>query len=148
LVVPTFNNKGRNRYLKNLKSILMQNYTNYRLLVIDDGSNDGTGTAIVEELHKQTRISADRYSVVIHKERHFAMPNLRWAANYFCRPNDIFMIVDGDDELLGRQVLKLFNSVFQSKGVWFMYTNFLGSNGKMGYSRPYPSDIIENNTVR
>jgi len=41
------------------------------------------------------------------------MPNLRWAATSFCKPDDIFMIVDGDDELLGRQVLKLFNAVFQ-----------------------------------
>ena len=49
---------------------------------------------------------------------------------------------------MGRQVLKLFNSVFQEKGVWYMYTNFLGSIGKVGYSRPYHPDIIEKNQYR
>jgi hypothetical protein len=42
-----------------------------------------------------------------------AMPNLRTAAKEHCRPEEIFLIVDGDDELVGRQVLKLFNAVFQ-----------------------------------
>jgi hypothetical protein len=42
-----------------------------------------------------------------------AMHNVRFAANNYCKPNDIFMIVDGDDELVGRQVLKLFNANFQ-----------------------------------
>ena len=42
-----------------------------------------------------------------------AMPNLRMAAKQYCKPEEIFLIVDGDDELLGRQVFKLFNSVFQ-----------------------------------
>jgi hypothetical protein len=70
------------------------------------------------------------------------MPNLRYAAQNFCSPTDIFMIVDGDDELIGKQVLKLFNAVFQKEGVWFAYSNFLGSNSKLGYSRPYHSSII------
>lgn len=42
-----------------------------------------------------------------------AMSNLRSAARNHCKPEEIFLIVDGDDELLGKQVLKLFNSVFQ-----------------------------------
>ena len=58
------------------------------------------------------------------------------------------MIIDGDDELLGRQVLKLFNAVFQEKGVWYIYSNFLGSIGRIGYSRPYHPDIIEKNDYR
>jgi hypothetical protein len=41
------------------------------------------------------------------------MPNLRTAASDYCKPEEIFLIVDGDDELVGRQVLKLFNAVFQ-----------------------------------
>jgi hypothetical protein len=70
------------------------------------------------------------------------MPNLRWAAKNFCNPDDIFIIVDGDDELLGRQVLKLYNAIFQREQIWFLYSNFLGSNGKVGYSRPFHPQII------
>jgi hypothetical protein len=41
------------------------------------------------------------------------MPNLRMAANKYCKPEELFIIVDGDDELIGRQVFKHFNAVFQ-----------------------------------
>jgi len=47
------------------------------------------------------------------------------------------MVVDGDDELIGRQVLKLFNAIFQEKKVLFVYSNCLTSDFKIGYSRPY-----------
>lgn len=53
--------------------------------------------------------------IVHNKQQQFAMPNLRMAAKTLCRPDDIYMAVDGDDELLGRQVFKFFNSRFQAK---------------------------------
>lgn len=58
------------------------------------------------------------------------------------------MVLDGDDEFLGKQVLKLFNAVFQKEQIWFMYTNFITSVGTLGYSRPYPQDIIDRNAYR
>jgi len=70
------------------------------------------------------------------------MPNLRKAAMEYCLPMDIFMIVDGDDELLGRHVLKFFNSQFQSKKAWFIYSNFLHEKGNQGYSQPFPAKTI------
>ena len=96
----------------------------------------------------QKIVSPDRYKVVIHTERSFSVRNVREAARTFCKPEDILIVVDGDDELLGRQVLKLFNAVYSEKGVWFMYTNFLGSIGRVGYSRPYHPSIIEDNSYR
>jgi len=58
------------------------------------------------------------------------------------------MVLDGDDELIGRQVLKLYNAVFQKEQIWFMYTNFVSAIGSLGYSRPYPQDIMKNNSYR
>ena len=52
------------------------------------------------------------------------------------------MIVDGDDELIGRMVLKLFNSVFQKDKVWFAYSNFISIRGNVGYSRPFPTSHL------
>mgnify|MGYP006995491940 FL=1 len=53
------------------------------------------------------------------------------------------MVIDGDDYLVGKQVLKLYNALFQSKDYWLVYTNFITMIGTMGYSRAYPSYIIE-----
>ena len=76
------------------------------------------------------------------------MNNIRRAAQQFCKPNEIFMIVDGDDELLGSQVFKVFNSVFQSKEVWFAYSNFIGTAYRIGFSRPIPSFVLRENKYR
>lgn len=58
------------------------------------------------------------------------------------------MVVDGDDELIGRQVLKLLNVIYQKTGAWVVYSNFITEEGKLGYSRPYPKRIIEGNLYR
>jgi hypothetical protein len=47
--------------------------------------------------------------------------------------------VDGDDELIGRQVFKLYNALFQNTDAYFVYTNFLISKkNEIGYSRSIP----------
>ena len=53
------------------------------------------------------------------------------------------MIVDGDDELIGRQVLKVFNAAFQKEKAWFVYSNFIISKSlTAGYSKPVPSKVV------
>ena len=114
IVVPSYNNVEKNRHINNINSILMQEYKNYHIVFIDDASTDGTGEQVEQFLiANQTKIPSERFIVVKNKEQKRAMPNLRIAAKQYCKPEDIFLIVDGDDELLGRQVFKLFNSVFQ-----------------------------------
>ncbi len=90
----------------------MQKYQNYRIVVIDDASTDGTGDLISNYLRNQMTVSQNRYLLIKNTQRKRAMYNLRRAAMEFCRPQQIFMIVDGDDELIGRYVLKLFNAYF------------------------------------
>jgi glycosyltransferase involved in cell wall biosynthesis len=148
IIVPTFNNKPRKRAERNIRSILMQDYKNFHFIVIDDGSVDGTGNLIANYLATQKTVDPSRYKVEIHTDRFYSIFNIRNASRNFCKEEDILIVVDGDDELLGRQVLKLFNAVFQEKQVWYVYTNFLGSIGKVGYSRPYHPDIIQNNEYR
>jgi cellulose synthase/poly-beta-1,6-N-acetylglucosamine synthase-like glycosyltransferase len=46
IVVPTYNNAANNRYFNNIKSIVMQDYTNFHIVVIDDASTDNTGGLI------------------------------------------------------------------------------------------------------
>ena len=69
-----------------MRSILMQEYTNYHMVFIDDASTDGTGKEITAYLQNQTRLPSDRYRIVINPEQRRAMPNLRRAAKEFCLP--------------------------------------------------------------
>ena len=52
------------------------------------------------------------------------------------------MIVDGDDEIIGRQVFKHFNQIFSTHDVWVAYTNFITGRGTIGYSRPFSVTTI------
>jgi glycosyltransferase involved in cell wall biosynthesis len=126
----------------------MQEYTNYHIVFIDDASTDGTGEQVQAFLDSQSKIPRDKFIMIKNTEQKRAMPNLRRAARELCKPEDIFIIVDGDDELVGRQVLKLFNAVFQMKKAWFVYSNFLTIRGSVGYSRPFPQSTITNNKYR
>ena len=50
IVIPSYNNKDW--YEKNLKSVLTQNYKNYRIIYLDDVSTDRTGELIKKFIKK------------------------------------------------------------------------------------------------
>lgn len=50
VIVPSYNN--RNHYQRNLDSIVLQNYTNYHVIYIDDVSPDGTGALVRSYIQK------------------------------------------------------------------------------------------------
>ena len=136
VVVPSYKNVANDRYVHNMDSIIQQDYQNYRIIFIDDASEDDTGTFIKEYI-KEHNLSPSKIQVAINKERTMAMPNLHMAAHNYCKPYEIYMIVDGDDEIVGKQVFKHFNQIFQTQDVWVAYTNFISVRGSIGYSRPF-----------
>ena len=46
IIVPTYQNIKNHKYYFNLHSILMQEYSHFRTVIIDDASTDGTAQAI------------------------------------------------------------------------------------------------------
>ena len=53
------------------------------------------------------------------------MANIYKAVHQFCEKGEILMIVDGDDELIGKYVLKLFNAFYQKTKSLSVYSNHL-----------------------
>ncbi len=148
VVVPTYNTAGSDRHISNIQTILMQNYRNYRIVVIDDASTDGTGQQLRDYLEGQSKLEGAKVAVVANKQREGSARNIRKAAVEHCQPEEIVAVVDGDDELIGRQVLKVFNAVYQETGAWVVYSSFLTQEGQLGYSRPYPKRVVEGNLYR
>jgi hypothetical protein len=54
-----------------------------------------------------------------------AVPNINIAIKEFCGETDIAVLVDGDDELLVKDSLNVFNSVYQDKKADVVYSNHL-----------------------
>jgi glycosyltransferase involved in cell wall biosynthesis len=63
-VIPTYNNVKNDRYLKNIRSVIMQNYTNFHTVIIDDASTDGTGGLILSFLRSQSVLPKERYEII------------------------------------------------------------------------------------
>ena len=76
-----------------------------------------------------------RFAGIRNDEKMYATYNLQNAAHNYCHPKDIFLILDGDDELVGSQVFKLFNSRYQIKDNWIVYTSFFTSKLSYGNSQ-------------
>ena len=59
------------------------------------------------------------------------------------------MIPDGDDSLVGTQVLKLFNYHFQMEDVWVVWSNCFSTYNKgVRSNQPKDSKMFEENKVR
>lgn len=57
--------------------------------------------------------------------------------------------MDGNDALVGTQVFRMLNSVYQSQDVWYVYTNYMDVEfGTVGVSRKIPEHVAQKNTYR
>jgi glycosyltransferase involved in cell wall biosynthesis len=97
------------------------------VVVIDDGSDDQTGKMIKRYLRKND-IGSDRVVVDIKKKNEGAMKSIRDGVKHYCKNYTVTMILDGDDELLGSYVFKLFNAIYQSKNPGVAYANHIAYN--------------------
>jgi hypothetical protein len=120
--------------LKLFDSILRQNYTNYRIALMDDNSDDGTVQKLIEYLGNHTKLK-DRSNIVVQPYERNALYNRHFANTRICQKGDIIIDLDTDDYLIGSQVFQLVNSLYQSgydyKGkkeeVWSLFMNFIVS---------------------
>lgn len=140
LVVRTYNNNAQFRVEYNLNSIFTQNYSNYVAVIVNDASTDGT-----DILHRRYinffQIPKEKYIYVSHKTRNTALENTYRAIHKYCSDDSIVLVLDGDDEIIGKNTFKTFNREHQRlKGGW-IYSNFYHythqKDLRFGFSRPY-----------
>ncbi|OGB96971.1 hypothetical protein A3F06_01295 [candidate division TM6 bacterium RIFCSPHIGHO2_12_FULL_36_22] len=125
VVVPSYNNALW--YKKNLDSIFDQNYSNYRIIYLDDASPDKTAQ-LVEEYIKEK--GQEYRTILIKNEQRLGATANRYAGSHLCKDNEIVLILDGDDWFAHNNVLKKINMVYSKKDIWVTY----------GQYRRYPSN--------
>jgi len=145
VVVCSYNNKDW--YKKNLDSIFSQNYSNYRVVYIDDASPDGTGDLV--ERYIQEKGQTHRVMLVKNKERMFKMSNFYQAVHMYCSDDDIVFDYDGDDWFKHNNVLAIVNRAYSDQNIWSTYGSFITfPDNKMGGCEEVPGWVIEKNAYR
>ena len=96
IVVPGYNNNANFRIEYNLNSLFTQNYTNYKVIIVNDASTDGSGE-VYRSFFRFHAIDKQRYTYIENSKRLTTLPNLYFAAMNHCSKEAIVLHIDGDD---------------------------------------------------
>lgn len=144
IIVVSYNNKDW--YKKNLDSILMQKYTNYHVIYVDDVSPDGTADLV--EAYIKEKKAEKNITLIRNTTRCGGMENT-YNAIHLVPDDKIIITLDGDDWFYHENVLSLINKVYQDPHIWLTYGQYIESDdNRVGVCRPLPQDVIINNTFR
>lgn len=116
IVVPSYNNAKF--CIKNIESILIQDYPFYRVVYVDDASTDGT-LEIVKTLVEKSG-SRDKFEFVQNKINLGAVANI-YRACHAAKDSEIVVVLDGDDQLASHFVLSKLNAYYNNKDIWITY---------------------------
>ena len=145
VVIPSYNN--RNWYEKNLNSVFLQNYPNYRVIYIDDCSTDGTSEGVKNYLQKKSKKNNITY--IRNPRRLGALQNFYNTVHNLTRDEEIVVILDGDDWLGHKSVLSEINEFYTKKGVWLTHGKLMEwPQGTVAWSIPIPPEIVKENKFR
>ena len=126
---------------KNLSSILIQNYNNWRIIYIDDHSNDNT-LDLVKEFVQKNKIQ--NKITIIENEKNYKQAYSRYIAFKQCKDEEICCLLDGDDWLYDKNVLTNLNLFYAENDVDISFGTFqYYHNGKLGKFYPINNYDLE-----
>lgn len=105
ICIPVYNRKDT--ILRTLKSIINQSFESFEVLIVDDGSNDGTGK-VIQKFMKEVNDSRFHYYYKVNGGKHTAL-NVAIKTPQ----GDFFIILDSDDWLVDG-ALKVLHKYCQS----------------------------------
>lgn len=143
IIIPSYNNKDW--YQRNLDSVLMQKYSQYRVVYINDCSADGTGDLVAQ--YSRENDLANRMVLIDNNKRIGALANI-YNAVHACKSNEVVILLDGDDWLPHENVLSILNNAYADKKNWLIYSQFLQwPVNEIGWNRQFPKKDYQDFTV-
>ncbi len=175
VVIPSYKNSKWCAW--NVKSVLKQEYSNFRVIYIDDNSPDRTAARVEEivakhrkdlpfkkiifddqhsndilevtdQFQKTVNQSPAFFTLVVNKNRAGALANL-YRSIWSCSDEEIVVTLDGDDWFSDLQVLTRLNQAYHDKNVWLTHGKMIEyPSGSQGWSEPIPPKVIAKNAFR
>jgi glycosyltransferase involved in cell wall biosynthesis len=144
VIIPSYNNIDF--FEKNLSSVFEQDYSNFRVIYIDDASEDGTGHAVQKWIEEKNK--AQLFTLVINSENKGGLYNI-YHSVHSCEKDEIICLLDGDDWLKSPQALSIIANYYENKDVWLTYGQFEHyPSGKVGLCKQIDEDDLKNQRIR
>lgn len=137
-----------------LASIQRQTRSDFRCWVRDDQSPDAT-----LERARAAVAGDERFRIDRAEPKAWALGNrVALVRGSGARPQDVFVVVDGDDWLAHRRVLERLAEVYADPGVWLTWGSHqrwkdrllhrIGWTRRRGIAAPYPEDVVRRRAYR
>lgn len=135
-VMPAFNAVETIQY--SINTVMMQNYPNWKIVVIDDMSTDGTAEA-VQEMIDGYGMDEDKIKLIVNTEKKWEIANVLEGMNY-ADDNDIICRLDGDDWLCDTDILAILNHRYETMGIKAAWTAHRWGFAEYNISGPMPQN--------
>jgi glycosyltransferase involved in cell wall biosynthesis len=130
VVTTLYNNKKWIR--KCIQSVLNQSYKNFRFIIVDDYSNDGSREILCDYNDPKIKILLKNYHTGSSLSNIVAGICASGATD-----RDIIVSLDGDDWLAHDDVLSKLNEVYQDENIWLTYGQYKPASGAYeNYCKP------------
>lgn len=144
IIVPAYNAE---KWAKSLvKSVKNQQYSNFECYIGDDISTDKT----IDNFKKHVG-DDKRFTIVKNTEKKYALKNIHdLIQKSNPNPDDVIVVLDGDDWFTTRHVLSKLDEYYNSKKCYMTYGSFVRCpDGNIGQeASEYPTKVIKNNSYR
>jgi hypothetical protein len=111
---------------ENIESIIKQKYYRWKCYLFDDGSSDKSNHICEYYVNKYPNnfiyIKKSNTNHGPAYAKYFGMKEIE----KYSKPNDIVIIIDGDDYLVGNNVFNIINDTYNEKKCWVTYGSFIG----------------------
>lgn len=131
----------------NLASVFKQNYKNFRIIYVDDASQDETSKMIKTYLEGQY---PDNFQLISHKKHQGKLKVLYTVIND-CMDKEIVVLLDGKDWLVNEWVISNLCKTYTDNDIWLTYGSCVpypqGCNIGIR-TAPTPDEIVEKRHFR
>jgi glycosyltransferase involved in cell wall biosynthesis len=144
IVVPFYNVEKWVKWC--IRSVKSQTYTNYECYLVNDISTDNTEKVVIEEI-----AGNDKFHLITNTEKKYALKNIYdTLASTNTAPDDVVVILDGDDWLSGPNVLTRLNEIYKEQECWMTYGSYVEypSQVRGKFAKKIPADIVESAAYR
>jgi len=127
---------------RTINSVLKQEYSNYKYILVDDVSTDKT-----VEIVKRMTENIDNIEVITNSTKKYSLQNIYEGIRALDpQKEDIILTLDGDDWLAGTQVFETINEKYNETDCWMTWGSYLEfPQGMRGIeSSAYPIEELRN----